>query len=71
MTTQALAGMAVDVLTLLIVIITGSALLLAQGQRDDQGPHQKKVRHCPTARPLHILVIGFGRLGLDARTLTP
>ena len=32
--TEALACMAVDVLTLLTVIITGSAVLLAQGRRD-------------------------------------
>ena len=31
---EALAGMAVDVLTLLTLIITGSAVLLAQGLRD-------------------------------------
>jgi hypothetical protein len=31
---QALAGMAVDVLSLLTVIIIGSAVLLAQGRRD-------------------------------------
>jgi hypothetical protein len=33
-TTQALAVMAVDVPTLLTVIIIGSAVLLAQGRRD-------------------------------------
>ena len=33
-TTEALAGMAVDVLTLLTVIIIGSAVLLAHGRRD-------------------------------------
>ena len=33
-TTEALAGMAVDVLALLTVIITGSAVLLARGRRD-------------------------------------
>ena len=32
--TEALAGMAVGVLTLLTLIITGSAVLLAQGRRD-------------------------------------
>ena len=32
--TEALTGMVVDVLTLLTLIITGSAVLLAQGRRD-------------------------------------